>query len=406
MPMTFESLCTRDFLPGDARDPFGAHILPIYQTSTFVYESPEKIMEVFRGKGEAYVYSRWANPTVDAVERKIAALEAHGLQKDAKALSLKALLFSSGMAAISALFMAALKPGEKILTSGNIYGTTVELLNTLMHSHGIETVYRDLSNESAIEGALSEDKKIRMIYCESPSNPTVRIYDLAMLSELAHRHGATLAVDNTFSSPYLQQPIRWGADYVLHSTTKYLNGHGTALGGILLSADARFMEEKAWKMRKLLGGNSNAMEAWLLNNGLKTLPLRMDKHCDNAARLATFLESHRSVEKVHYAGLDSHPDYFLAKKQMRLPGGVLGFELKGGLRAGIRFMKHIRFCTLTSTLGTPDTLITHPAGMTHVSVPKAQRQANGIGEGLIRMSVGLEHVNDIKADLERALAAV
>lgn len=404
--MTFESLCTRDFMPGDARDPFGAHILPIYQTSTFVYESPEKIMEVFRGNGEAYVYSRWGNPTVDAVERKIAALEAHGLQKGAKELPLKALLFSSGMAAISALFMAALKPGEKILTSGNIYGTTVELLNTLMHSHGIETVYRDLSDPSAIEEALDDDKRIRMIYCESPSNPTVQIYDLSLLSELAHRHGAKLAVDNTFSSPYLQQPFRWGADYVLHSTTKYLNGHGTALGGILISSDLDFMEEKAWKMRKILGGNSNAMEAWLLNNGLKTLPLRMDKHCSNAAHLAVFLQDQRAVEKVHYAGLESHPGYYLAKKQMRLPGGVLSFELKGGLRAGIRFMKHIRFSTLTSTLGTPDTLITHPASMTHVNVPKIQRQANGIGDGLIRMSVGLEHVDDIKADLKRALAAL
>ncbi len=406
MSMTFESLCTRDFLPGDAQDPYGAHILPVYQTSTFVYESPEKIMDVFRGKGKAYVYSRWANPTVDAVERKIAALEAHGLKKDGKELPLKALLFSSGMAAISALFMSALKPGEKILTSGNIYGTTVELLNTLMHNHGIESVYIDLSDKSAVEDALEEDAMIRMIYCESPSNPTVKIYDLSMLSELAHRHGATLAVDNTFSSPYLQQPFRWGADYVVHSTTKYLNGHGTALGGILLSADAGFMEEKAWKMRKILGGNSNALEAWLLNNGLKTLPLRMEKHCSNAARLATFLESQRAVEKVHYAGLESNPDYFLAKKQMRLPGGVLSFELKGGLRAGIRFMKHIRFCTLTSTLGTPDTLITHPASMTHVSVPKAQRQANGIGDGLIRMSVGLENADDIKNDLERALAAI
>jgi len=404
--MTFESLCTRDFMPGDARDLFGAHILPIYQTSTFVYESPEKIMEVFRGNGEAYVYSRWGNPTVDAVERKIAALEAHGLQKDNKEIPLKALLFSSGMAAISALFMAALKPEEKILTSGNIYGTTVELLNTLMHSHGIETVYRDLSDPSAIEEALNNDKRIRMIYCESPSNPTVQIYDLSLLSELAHRHGAKLAVDNTFSSPYLQQPFRWGADHVLHSTTKYLNGHGTALGGILISTDLDFIEEKAWKMRKILGGNSNAMEAWLLNNGLKTLPLRMDKHCSNAAHLAIFLQNQRAVEKVHYAGLESHPGYYLAKKQMRLPGGVLSFELKGGLRAGIRFMKHIRFSTLTSTLGTPDTLITHPASMTHVNVPKLQRQANGIGDGLIRMSVGLEHVDDIKADLKRALAAL
>ncbi len=404
--MTFESICTRDFLLPEEADQFGAHILPIYQTSTFVYESPEKIMDVFRGHGEAYVYSRWANPTVDAVERKIAALESYGIKENGSELKAGALLFSSGMAAISALFLSVLKPGEKVLTGGNIYGTTVELLNTVLSSHDMKPLYRDLSDLDAVRESLEKDSSIRMVYVESPNNPTVNVYDLEGLSALAKEFGAVLAVDNTFSSPYLQQPFRWGADFVVHSATKYLNGHGTALSGVLLGRDADFIKKEAWKIRKLLGGNSNAMEAWLLNNGIKTLPLRMEKHCSNAAQLAAFLESHRAVERVNYAGLQSHPDYFLAKKQMRLPGAVVSFDLKGGLRSGIRFMKHIRFCTLTSTLGTPDTLITHPASMTHVSVPKAQRLAAGIGDGFIRMSVGIENVDDIKADLERALAAV
>lgn len=361
-------------------------------------------MAVFRGEKEAYIYSRWGNPTVDAVERKLCALETYGLAgTNGEPLQAKALLFSSGMAAISSMLLAALQPGDKILTSGNLYGTTVELMNVPLLDHGIQPVFTDLGDLQAVARILEDQPAIKLLYIESPTNPTVRVYDLAALTALAHAHGARVAIDNTFSSPYLQQPFRWGVDFIVHSTTKYLNGHGTALGGVWIGRDVAFMESRGWQMRKLFGGTTNALEAWLLNNGLKTLPLRMQQHCSNAAELAEWLVEHPAVAQVHYPGLPSHPDYELAMMQMRLPGGMVSFELKGGLEAGIRCMNAIRFCHLTSSLGTADTLITHPASMTHVKVPAQQRLTNGITDGLIRMSVGLEHVDDIRADLAQAL---
>lgn len=403
-PMTFESLCARDYFSPEELDEHRAHILPIYQTSTFVYESAQKAMDVFAGKEEAFIYSRWSNPTVEAVERKIAALEAFELKGDDGApLVLKALLFSSGMAAISSLLMALLKPGQKLLTSGNIYGTTVELMQVPLQEKGMEPVFTNLNDLAAVEAQLSSDPTIRVVYVECPTNPTITVYDLEVLARLAHAHSALLVVDNTFSSPYLQQPFRWGADYVVHSTTKYLNGHGTALGGVCIGRDMDFMRTKVWQTRKLFGGNSNALEAWLLNNGIKTLPLRMQQHCRNAQQIAEWLQAHPAVASVGYPGLSDHPQHALAQKQMRLPGGMVSFELKGGLEAGKRLMDRIRFCTLTSTLGTPDTLITHPASMTHVQVPRAQREAFGISDGLIRLSVGLEGVDDVLADLEQGL---
>jgi methionine-gamma-lyase len=404
---SFESICARDFHIESQKGNIPSHTLPIYQSSTFVYESAKKAMDVFRNNESAYIYTRWSNPTVEAVEEKIALLEAFDLkQKNGEPLPAKALMFSSGMAAISALFCSVLKPGMKILTTGNIYGTTIELMNDRIRRWGIETVFADLKNLEKAREILKNDPDIQLIYIESPTNPTLDCYDIRALSNLAIDFGCKVAVDNTFATPYLQQPFALGADFVVHSTTKYLNGHGNALGGVFIGKDIRFMETEGWKMRKLFGGNSNAMEAWLLNNGIKTLVLRMEKHCANAKEIATWLESHPKVKKVNYCGLKSHPDYLLAKRQMRLPGGMISFEVKGGLQAGINLMNNIQFCTLTSTLGTPDTLITHPASMTHVSVPKAQRKVVGISDGLIRLAVGIESAEDIISDLQYAMERI
>lgn len=401
--MTFASICARDFFTPDDHDAYGAHILPIHQTSTFLYPSASEAMAVFRGEQSAYIYSRWSNPTVAAVERKIAMLEGYGLGDEHGILPLQALLFSSGMAAISAMLQAVVKPGGRILTSGNIYGTTIELMQVPLQSYGIETIFTNLHDLDAVEQLLQQEPSIQLLYVETPTNPTIAIYDLQALADLAHTYGAKLAVDNTFSSPFLQQPFRWGADFVVHSTTKYLNGHGTALGGVWLGKDLDFMATKGWQMRKLFGGNSNAQEAWLLNNGLKTLPLRMRQHCHTAGILAEWLQEHPAIAKVNYAGLPDHAGHELATTQMRDFGGMISFELKGGLAAGIQMMDKIQFCNLTSTLGTPDTLITHPASMTHVKVPAIQREAFGITDGLIRISVGLEALEDIQADLAQAM---
>lgn len=401
--MNFESICARDF-HNTAENEIKSHTLPIYESSTFIYENAKKAMDVFDEKADSYIYSRWSNPTIVAVEEKLAALETYGLKTEVgQPLQAKTLIFSSGMAAISALFCSNLNPGDKVLTTGNIYGSTVELLQVPLTNWGIKPVFADLHDLDKVERILSSDNSIKLIYIESPTNPTIECYDLEKLAALAKKHNAKIAVDNTFCTPFLQQPFKFGADFVLHSTTKFLNGHGTSLGGAYIGLDIDFMNKKAWQMRKLFGGNSNAMEAWLLNLGLKTLPLRMEKHCANAMEIAGFLEKHPKISKVNYCGLESHSDHETAKKQMRFFGGIVSFEIKGGLEQGIQFMDRIKFCTLTSTLGTPDTLITHPASMTHVKVPKEQREKFGINDNLIRMAVGIENVSDIIEDIEQAL---
>jgi methionine-gamma-lyase len=241
------------------------------------------------------------------------------------------------------------------------------------------------------------------LYAETPSNPTLNCYNLKALSDLAHRYKARLAVDNTFASPYLQQPLKFGVDFIVHSATKYLNGHGTGLSGFLVGRDVKFMQKEVWKIRKLNGTICSAFDAWLLNIGMKTLSLRMDKHGANALAVAKFLQQHKAITKVNYLGLKQHPDHALAKKQMRNFGGVLSFELKGGYKAALKLMKKVKFCQLTASLGTIDTLIQHPASMSHYFVSKPQREAFGITDGLIRLSVGIEDVQDVIDDLQQAL---
>ncbi len=374
------------------------HAAPIFTSSTYVYESAEKAQKVFEGKEEAFIYSRWSHPNAELVEKKLEQLETFGLEVTAKAL-----VFSSGMAALSALFQSVLKPGDALLAQGNIYGTSVDYFNHYGKEYGIEVVYADFGNTKKVEEILRQNKKVKLMYIETPSNPTIRCYDLAMLHSIAQKHGVKTAVDNTFASPYLQQPFKFGIDYILHSSTKYLNGHGTGLSGFVLGKDVSFIKKEVWKIRKLNGTICAPFDAWMLNVGMKTLSLRMEKHCANAQAVADFLLQHKSVAKVNYLGLKTDEGHTLAKKQMRNFGGVLSFELKEGYKAGKKLMQKIKLCKLTASLGTIDTLIQHPASMSHYFVPKKQREAFGISDGLIRLSVGIEDAEDIIADLKQAL---
>jgi methionine-gamma-lyase len=296
-----------------------------------------------------------------------------------------------------------LKSGDKILTHFSLYGGTEELLQNLLPALGIQAVIADLRDLNKAEEILKADPAIRMLYIETPANPTIQCVDIGELSKLARQRNIIVACDNTFATPYLQQPFRYDVDFVVHSTTKFLNGHGTAIGGALLGKDIEFMKTKATKTYKLLGGNGNPFDAFLLINGMKTLEVRMERHCNNAMHIAKFLEKNIAVSKVNYNGLPTHPDHAVAMKQMRHPGAMMSFELKGGLQAGIHFMNKLKMCTRTVSLGTCDTLLSHPASMTHYSVPKEARDKYGITDGLIRMSVGMENAEDIMSDLEQAL---
>ena len=374
------------------------HTAPLYLSSTYIYESPEKAQEVFKGKEKAFIYSRWSHPNAEQVERKIEQMETFGTK-----LKCRALLFSSGMAAISALFQSLIKPGDSLLVQGNIYGTTIDYINHAAQQFGLKVHFEDFKDTSRIEAILKKDKKIKLVYAETPSNPTINCYDLKALSSLAHKYKTRIAVDNTFASPYLQRPLEYGVDFVIHSSTKYLNGHGTGLSGLLVGSDFAFMDKDVWTSRKLHGSICSPFDAWLLNLGMKTLSLRMQQHCSNALAVAKWLQAHKAIAKVNYLGLVSHPDHALAKKQMKDFGGVLSFEMKKGYKAGEKLMKQLKFCKLTASLGTTDTLIQHPASMSHYFVPKEQREKFGITDGLVRLSVGIEDVQDIIDDFEQAL---
>ena len=395
-PTGFSSLAIHG---GHKQDPNYAHLTPIYASSTYVYDDAEQGMRRFSGQEEGFIYSRWGNPTMAEAERKIEAMETFGLP-----FEVKGILHASGMAAISTLLYSTLKAGDKVLSHYSLYGGTQEILNRLMPASGIETVIVDLRDLSIAEEILKNDQHIRLLYIETPANPTIQCVDIEALTQLGKKYGAIVACDNTFATPYLQQPFKYGVDFVLHSTTKFLNGHGTIIGGVLLGRDIEFMKTHATKVHRLLGGNSNSFEAFLLVNGMKTLEVRMDRHCANAMEVAHFLDKHSAIAKVNYNGLSSHPDHTVAMRQMKHPGAMMSIELKGGLEAGVKMMNKLNMCTRTVSLGTCDTLLCHPASMTHAGVPKEQREKYGITDGLIRMSIGMENVQDILADLDQALS--
>jgi methionine-gamma-lyase len=389
---------------GHEQDPNYAHLVPIYASSTFVYDTAEQGMRRFSGQEEGYIYSRWGNPTFTEAEKKIAAMECFGVaEPNGKPLVAKALLHASGMAAITTLFLSNLKAGDKILSHYSLYGGSQEMMDKILPGLGIEAVIADLRDLNKAEEALKAHPQIKMVYLETPANPTLQCVDIEELTILAKKYGKLVACDNTFATPYLQQPFRYGVDFIIHSTTKFLNGHGTAVGGVLIGRDLEFMNTKASKTIRLLGGNSNPFDAFLLINGMRTLEIRMERHCHNATEIASYLEGHAAVANVNYTGLPSHPDFYLAAKQMRHPGAIMSIELKGGLQAGVNMMDRLKMCTRTVSLGTCDTLLCHPASMTHYGVSKEQREQYGITDGLIRMSIGMENVQDILIDLEQSL---
>jgi methionine-gamma-lyase len=382
-----------------------AHLTPIYATSTFTFENAAQGMERFAGKDKENIYSRWGNPTFKVAEQTISALEAFGLKmEDGRPLELKSLLHSSGQAAMSTLFMSNLKAGDLIFSHYSLYGGTYELMHKVLAENGITPLIGDMRDLNVVEETIKKNPGIKLIHLETPANPTIQCVDIEAITRIAKKYQILVSVDNTFATPYLQQPFKYGVDFVFHSTTKFLNGHGTAIGGVLVGKDIEFMKTRAWKWHALLGGNSNPFDAFLLIQGMKTLEVRMDRHCANAMEVAKFLNSHPAVAEVNYTGLAHHPDFRTAQKQMTHPGPMMSFELKGGLKAGVHFIDKLQMCVRAVSLGTLDTLLSHPASMTHYSVPRQERLRFGITDGLVRMSVGMENLPDILGDLDQALS--
>jgi methionine-gamma-lyase len=382
-----------------------SHTTPIYATSTFTFGSAEEGMERFKGSDKTKLYTRWGNPTFTAAEETIEALEARGLlNEDGTPLVVKALLHSSGQAAMSTLFFSNLSAGDTLISHYSLYGGSQELMQKVLHEAGVKIILIDIHDENLLINTLKENPNTKLIHLETPANPTLQCVDIEAICKIAHQYGVKVSVDNTVATPYLQQPFALGADFVFHSATKFLNGHGSALHGVLLGNDLAFMHTKAWKWHVLLGGNSNAFDAYLLIQGMKTLELRMEKHCSNTEKVAHFLQNHAAIEHVNYTGLTSHPHHAIAKKQMKQHAPLISFELKGGIEAGKKFINAVEICTRAVSLGTVDTLVSHPASMTHMSIPKTEREKYGITDGLIRMSVGIENIEDLLADLEQALS--
>jgi len=389
---------------GQQPDPNHAHVTPIYAGSTYYFDTAEQGMQRFAGEEDGYIYSRWGNPNLSEAADKIAALEAFGLTDDnKKPLALKGILHASGMAALSTMILSTLKTGDAILSHYSLYGGTQELVDKILPRFGVQAIIEDLRDLNKAADAIKRNPNIRMLYIETPANPTMQCVDIEALTQLAHQHNILVACDNTFATPYLQQPFKYSVDFVIHSTTKFLNGHGTAIGGVWIGKDIHFMNTVGTKTHRLIGGNGNPFDAFLLVQGIKTLELRMDKHCTNVMQVASFLNAHNTIEKVYYAGLEDHPDYTIAQKQMKHPGAMLSFELKGGFEAGKHFINKLQMCTSAVSLGTCDTLVCHPASTTHYGITKAQREVFGITDGLVRMSIGIENIEDILEDVEQAL---
>lgn len=388
--MGVDSLCVH---AGLDRKSTNALTMPIYQTSSFRFDSASHGARLFSGEEKGYIYSRIGNPTVEAMETAVAQLEG----------GTKAIGCGSGMAAVNTLFAALLNTGDHVVCSKVVYGSTFTILKTLYSKFGIKVSFVDSTDLQAVEKAIIPET--RLVYIETPGNPTIGISDIKKIADLAHKNGAKLAVDNTFLSPCLQQPFSFGADIVLHSLTKFLNGHADVIGGVLVSRD-----EETWQALKTTmnqtGGILSPFDAFLVHRGIQTLSLRMQRHCENGLSVAQFLESHSKISWVRYPGLKSHPQYELGQRQHKGPGGLMAFELKGGHKAGQMLLDSVKLCSLAVSLGGVETLIQHPASMTHAAVGKVDRKSAGVTDGLIRLSVGIENDKDIIDDLTCALSAV
>lgn len=398
----WESVAVHAGYDKNLKDQFGSHTPPIYQTSTFTFNNVEEGAKAFAHEegGASHIYSRLGNPTVEWLERAVCELETYSMfNKDAYT----AMAFGSGMAAITTGIISFAKNGH-IIAQDALYGCTNQFLKEEAGSLGMTASFIDTSNLDLLEQEFKKHPDTKLIFLESISNPTMSLSDIEQIADFAKERNILVMVDNTFATPYHIQPLILGADIVVHSSTKYFGGHGTIIGGVMVAKQELFDEYETSVYRKNLGGIAGPMDAWLTLNGIKTLPLRMKQHAENGMKVAQFLENHPATEKVLYPGLKSHPQHELAARIMSNGfGGMITFELKGGFEAGVTLMNNVELCTLAVSLGAVDTLIQHPASMTHSVVDEESRLKAGITDGLVRLSVGIECAEDIIADLEQAV---
>lgn len=378
---------------GSQHDEYGSAVTPIYQTSTFAFKNAQQGAERFAGTCPGYIYSRIGNPTMSALEQSMCALEQGSV----------GIATSSGMGAISVACQALLSQGDHLVSTASVYGPSRILMESHMARYGVKSTFVDTSDLEQLKAAMTPET--RLVYVETPSNPMMQVTDLAQAARIAHQHHALLVVDSTFASPFLQNPLVLGADVVLHSVTKFINGHADTVGGILVAADPK-VGARLRSTMTLLGCCMDPHQAFLVHRGLKTLELRIERAQENAMKIATWLEQHLDVEWVRYVGLPSHPQHEIARKQMRGYGAMISFGMKGGLEAGRVLMDSVRLAMLAVSLGGVETLIEHPASMTHAGVPRAERIAAGITDGLVRYSVGIENVEDLLADLEQGFEKI
>ncbi|MFV8360588.1 trans-sulfuration enzyme family protein [Flavobacterium sp. LS1P3] len=372
------------------RTQFQEHSVPLYLTSSFVFEDAEDMRASFAEEKDRNIYSRYSNPNTNEFIEKICKME--GAESG--------FAFASGMAAVYSTLAALLNSGDHIVSASSVFGATHSLFINYFPKWGIETSYFDIDKPETIESFIKPNTKI--LFAESPTNPAVDIIDLELLGTIAKKHNLILIIDNCFATPYLQQPIKWGAHLVVHSATKLMDGQGRVLGGITVG-DAELIQ-KIYLFSRLTGPSLSPFNAWVLSKSLETLAIRLDRHCENALKVAEFLESHPQVNKVKYPFLKSHPQYEIAQKQMKLGGNIVAFEIKGGIEAGRAFLDKIKLCSLSPNLGDTRTIVTHPASTTHSKLTVEERLAVSITDGLVRVSVGLETVKDVIADLEQALS--
>lgn len=377
---------------GYQKNEFGALATPIYQTSTFIFDNAEQGGRRFALEEEGYIYTRLGNPTNTQVEEKLAALE------NAEAC----VSAGSGIGAITSVLWTALSGGDHIIAAKTLYGCTFAFINHGLTRFNVDVTFVDTSDPENVRKAMRDNTKV--VYLETPANPNMNISDIEAISKIAHvNEGCIVVVDNTYCTPYIQRPLDLGADVVVHSATKYLNGHGDVIAGFAVGTKEFIDQVRLVGIKDLTGASLSPFDAYLINRGMKTLDLRVEKHCANAQKVAEFLEAHPAVEKVIYPGLKSFPQYELAQKQMKLPGAMIAFEVKGGIEAGKKLMNTVKLCTLAVSLGDTETLIQHPASMTHSPYTEEERAASDITEGLVRISVGLEDAQDIIDDLNTAL---
>lgn len=380
---------------GTLKNLYGTLAMPIYQTSTFIFDSAEQGGRRFALEEAGYIYTRLGNPTTTVLEDKIAALE------EGEA----AVATSSGMGAISSTLWTVLKAGDHIVTDKTLYGCTFALMCHGLTRFGIDVTFVDTSNLDEVKNAMKENT--RVVYLETPANPNLKIVDIEALAKIAHTNPNTLViVDNTFATPYIQKPLTLGADVVVHSVTKYINGHGDVIAGLVITNKALADQIRFVGLKDMTGAVLGPQDAYYIIRGMKTFEIRMERHCKNARKVVEFLDNHPKIEKVYYPGLETHPGYEIAKKQMKDFGAMISFELKGGFEAGKTLLNSLKLCSLAVSLGDTETLIQHPASMTHSPYTKEEREAAGITDGLVRLSVGLENVEDIIADLEQGLEKI